>query len=86
MNSEKNIEVVNDESFSLETLFQYINENFFGLMLLVLAFFIIYFVDYISRINALIFAIPPSIPGMTPPPNIPIIKPPKGKFKKFKKR
>ncbi len=86
MNSEKNIEVINDESFSLHTLLQYINENFYGLMLLVLAFFIIYFVDYISRINALIFAIPPSIPGMSMTANIHAIKPPKGKFKKFKKR
>lgn len=86
MNSEKNIEVVNDESFSLETLFHYVNENLYGLILLAVAFFIIYFVDYISRINAMVFAMPPSIPGMPMTANIPIIKPPKGKFKKIKKR
>jgi hypothetical protein len=86
MNSEKNIEVINEEPFSLQTLFQYVNENIYGLLLLVFAFFIIYFVDYISRINAMVFAIPPSIPGMPMTTNIPIIKPPKGKFKKIKKR
>jgi hypothetical protein len=86
MNNNKNIEVVNYESFSLYTLLQYINENIYGLILLVLVFFIIYFVDYISRINYLIFAIPPSIPGMIMTTNTSIINPSKGKFKKFKKR
>jgi|LakMenE18May11ns_1017448.scaffolds.fasta_scaffold9647311_2 hypothetical protein len=87
MNSEKNIEVVNDESFSLETLFHYVNENLYGLILLAVAFFIIYFVDYISRINALIFAIPTPIAGLPMPTNIPSIKPPnRNKFKKIKKQ
>lgn len=82
MNSEKNIEVVNDESFSLETLFHYVNENLYGLILLAVAFFIIYFVDYISHINALIIAIPTPMPT-----NIPSIKPPnRNKFKKIKKQ
>jgi hypothetical protein len=86
MNNENNIEIINEEPFSLETLFQYVNENLYGLMLLVLAFFIIYFVDYISQINAMIFAMPSPVPGMPAPTNIPAIKPPKGKFKKIKKR
>jgi hypothetical protein len=87
MNSERNVEVADDESFSLQSLFQYVNENFYGLMLLVVAGFIIYFVDYISRINALIFAMPSPVPGMpSSSTNIPSIKPPKGKFKKTKKR
>ena len=86
MNSEKNIEVINEESFSLQTLFQYVNENLYGLMLLVLVFFIIYFVDYISRINAMIFGMPSPIPGMAASTNIPLIKPPKSKFKKVKRR
>jgi hypothetical protein len=86
MNSEKNIEVINDESFTLQTLFQYVNENFYGLILLAFAFFIIYFVDYISRINAFILAMPPQIPGVPMSTSIPSIKPPKGKFKKVKRR
>jgi hypothetical protein len=86
MNREKNIEVVNDESFTLETLFQYVNENFYGLILLAFAFFIVYFVDYISRINALIFAIPTPIPGIQMSTNISSMKPPKvKKFKKIKR-
>jgi len=86
MNREKIIELVNDESFSLETLFQYVNENFYGLILLSFAFFIVYFVDYISRINALIFAIPTQIPGIQMPTNISSMKPPKvKKFKKIKR-
>lgn len=86
MNSEKNIEIINDEPFSLETLLQYVNENIYGLLLLVFAFFIIYFVDYISHINAMIFAIPSPVPGMPALTNIHSIKHPKEKFKKVKKR
>ena len=86
MNSEKNFEVINEESFTLETLVQYIKENFYGLILLVFAFVIIYFVDYTSRVNALIFSIPPPIIGLPMPQNVSQIKPPKGnKFKKIKK-
>ena len=86
MNSENTFEVINEEDFTLETLFQYINENFYGLMLLVFALVIIYFVDYISRINALIFAITPPIVGVPMPQNVSQIKPPKGnKLKKIKK-
>jgi hypothetical protein len=55
-------------------------------MLLILAFVIVYFVDYVSQINAMTFAMPSPIPGMPTSTNIPTIKPPKGKFKKIKKR
>jgi len=77
----ENIEFVNDDSI---TLFQYINDNFIGLMLLALSIFIIYFVDYISQLNAVIFAIPPSIPGMPTTNNMPITN--LNKAKKSKKR
>jgi hypothetical protein len=82
-----NKEVINDEPFTLQTLLEYIHENVIGLLLLVLAFFIIYIVDYISRINALIFTMPSHIPGLPSSPatvSIPNIKT-KGKFKKIKK-
>ncbi len=81
MNSENE-----EEPFSLNSLIEYVNENFYGLLLFILAFFIIYFVDYISRINALIFAMPSPIPGMPSQTSIPSITPHKGKIKKFKKR
>lgn len=56
-----NNEFVNDEPFSV---LQYVKENVIGLLLLLLAFCIIYFVDHISRINALTFAMPSPIPGV----------------------
>jgi hypothetical protein len=100
MNSERNFEVVNDEVFSLKLLFQYLNENIYGLMLLLLSFFIVYFVDYISNLNALILAmssqgpslrpplsgLPSPVPGLPSPTYIPLNKTPKCKFKKVKKR
>jgi hypothetical protein len=87
MDSKQNIEVNIDESFTLQTLFHYISENFYGLLMLLLAFFIIYFVDYISRINALLFAMPSPIPGMPTPSNIILIRPSNvNKIKKLKKR
>jgi hypothetical protein len=90
MDSEKNIEDEINGSFSLQTLFHYVNENIYGLLMLLLVFFIIYFVDYISRINALMFAMPSPIPGMPTPSNITPIKLPDGnkirKLKKLKKR
>ena len=52
-------------------IIQYIKENLPGLILLVLALFIIYFVDYINQLNALIYLTPSPIPGLpsstTPP-------------------
>jgi hypothetical protein len=81
MNSENE-----EELFSLKSLIEYVNENFYGLILLILAFFIIYFVDYISHINALMFAMPSPIPGMPSHTSIPSITPHKGKIKKVKKR
>ncbi len=77
-NIEKHI-MNNDEEISL---FEYIRENFIGLLLLILAFFIIYLVDYISRINSLIFSIPSPIPGVTNSINIQPIS--KRKFKNKK--
>jgi hypothetical protein len=50
-----------EEPFSI---IQYVKENVIGLLLLLLAFCIIYWVDYISRINAMTFAMPSPIPGV----------------------
>lgn len=75
---------MDNESFSLYSLFEYIKENLAGLLLLLLAFFIVIFVDNISRYNAIIFAMPSPIPVLTPPQPLPIIKP--NKIRKIKKR
>lgn len=79
-----NIKVINDEPFSLYSIITYISENILGLALFILVFFIIYFVDYISRLNALIFAMPSPIPGLQISTNN-ISIPKSHKTKKFKK-
>ena len=56
-----NNEIINDEPLSLYSVITYISENIKGLILLVLAIFIIIFVDYISRINTILFSTPPPI-------------------------
>jgi len=61
MTTNYNIEVFNDLYFLIMSGVQYIFENFFGLMLLIFSFFIIYFVEYISRINSMGFALPLNI-------------------------
>jgi hypothetical protein len=45
-------------------IFQYVKENYVGLALFIFSFFIIYFVDYINGLNALIYSIPSPIPGL----------------------
>ena len=71
MNNETN------EQFNFYYIIEYISENFIGLLLLIFAFFIIYFVDYINHLNTIIFS--PQIPV-----HVPLIKF-KTKSKKFKK-
>jgi succinate dehydrogenase hydrophobic anchor subunit len=53
-----------DETEQIDII-QYLKDNFTGIILLFLAFFIIYFVDYINRLNALIYSIssPVTIPS-----------------------
>lgn len=58
MNNNLNNEVINDEPFSLYSLVSYIKENIAGLSLLLLTVIIVIFVDYISRINTIIFSAP----------------------------
>lgn len=43
-------------------IFQYIKENLYGFILLVLVFFIIYFVDYLNRLNMIIYSTPTPTP------------------------
>ena len=64
-------------------ILEYIKENLFGLFLLTLTFFIIYFVDYINGLNALIYSTPsPLISGVASPLIASLASPPKRKFKK----
>jgi hypothetical protein len=67
---------MNNQIEEEQNILEYIKENLFGLFLLALAFFIIYFVDYINRLNALIYSIP------SPLISAAVASPPKRKFKK----
>jgi hypothetical protein len=52
------------ENFEDLSVFNYIIENYHKFILLILVFLIIYFVDYISNINAIIYS-SPQIPMVT---------------------
>lgn len=53
----------NDELTFWNTL-NYIKDNYVQFLLLILVFIIIYTVDHISNVNALIFSIQSPIPGL----------------------
>ena len=67
-----------DEQWSLYSIIKYVSENLIGITLLILAFFIIYIVDHINQLNAII-----NIPQISSPQ---ILNPMKMKSKKLKKR
>jgi hypothetical protein len=86
------MEMFDDESdlsiYDFNSIINYIKNNIIQILLLILVFFIIYTVDYISNINAILMTTTSMIPSM-PQVNIPqiqtpIIKIPKGN-KKSKK-
>ena len=83
-----NNEVINDEPQSFYSLIMYVKENIAGLSLLLLAVIIIIIVDYISRINAIMFSGSSSIAVSTViPGTIQLIQTNKyNKMRKFKKR
>jgi hypothetical protein len=52
-----------DDSYSLHSFIEYVNENYIGLLLLLFAVYIVYIVDHISYLNSLMFVMPSPIPG-----------------------
>jgi hypothetical protein len=64
-----------DEQSTIYSIIEYISEHFIGLILLVFAFLIIYFVDHINNLNAVL------LPPQSSFPTTPI----KVKSKKIKK-
>lgn len=54
-----------DEKFTISSVLIYIKENFIGLSLLLLAFFIIYIVDHINQFNIALFSTPSPIAGIS---------------------
>ena len=71
-----------NEEFTLYSIIEYVSKNFIGIILLVLAFFIIYIVDHINQINSIIMSPQLPIPQVSSPK---IINPIKVKSKKPKK-
>jgi hypothetical protein len=55
-----NYNLKNDES--LTNVFQYVTENYIGLLLFLFSFLIIYFVDYINYLNMLVYSMQSPIP------------------------
>jgi hypothetical protein len=53
---------MDDEQWDFYSIMQYISDNIVGFALLILAFVIIYVVDHVNRLNALVFASPSPIP------------------------
>ena len=82
------------DSYNNETIFSnikdsinYVIENYHKFLLLLFAFVIIYFVDYITHINTLLYSSAPLIPGLNSqnPQLNPQLKP-KGKRNKSRSR
>lgn len=57
------MDIQNLENKQTFDILQYVKENLSGLFLLALAFLIIYFVDYINRLNTIIYSTP-TIPNI----------------------
>ena len=58
-------------------LFEWIKENIIQIFLLIFVFFIIYIIDHISNLNAVIFAMPSPIIGLQNTAQLSQIKIPK---------
>jgi hypothetical protein len=55
--------------WNIHSVINYIKEHFIQLLLLLLVPIIIYTVDHIANINAMIFSLPSAIPGLPPQNN-----------------
>jgi len=72
--------IENEEPFNI---YEYIKDNFIGILLLILAVFIVYFVDYINNVNMVLFQTPSPIPFAN---NTPVLSLMNTKQKRNKKR
>ena len=55
----------NLENEKIFNILEYVKDNFIGLILLLIAFFIIYFVDYINKLNIMIYSTPLQVHGLS---------------------
>jgi hypothetical protein len=56
--------IAENSDWNTFNIHEYVKENLSGLLLLVVVFLIIYFVDYINRLNNIIYFTQSSIPGL----------------------
>jgi len=56
--------ITENSDWNTFNIHEYVKENLSGLLLLGVAFLIIYFVDYINRLNNIIYSTQSSIPGV----------------------
>ena len=72
--------MINDESdlsiYDFNSIINYVKNNYIQILLLFLVFCIIYIVDYISNINAMLMTPISILPGASQPP---VTKMPKGR-------
>jgi len=63
---EKDATVVKDEFsvWDFNSIIQYVKQHYIQLLLLLLVPIIIYTIDHISNINAMIFGLPSAVPGL----------------------
>ena len=71
--------------WNVYTIIRYVQVHYIQFILLFLVFVIIYVVDHISNINAMIFAMPSAIPGLSTQVIKNIVPIKIKKMKKFKK-
>lgn len=57
----QNLENPDEKTFNI---IEHIKDNLSGFILLLFVFFIIYFVDYINRLNSTLYSTPSPIPGL----------------------
>jgi hypothetical protein len=76
------MEMIDDESdlsiYDFSSIISYIKNNFIQILILIFVFYIIYVVDYISNINAILLAPITMMPAI-PPQQLQKIKMPKGR-------
>ena len=74
--------MIDDESdlsiYDFSSIISYIKNNFIQILILIFVFYIIYVVDYISNINAILLAPITMMPAI-PPQQLQKIKMPKGR-------
>jgi hypothetical protein len=73
---DNNLENAYEKTFNI---IEHVKENLLGFVLLFFAFFIIYFIDYINRLNIILYSTPSQIHGLS---SVAVASMSKRKFKK----